>query len=134
MAPRKPVVEGEQHIFVILDAQVRMQPALQQDAGTSELDHLLNLFINRLEREQVTFLRSQRTIKSAERAVFGAEIGVIDVAVDLVRGYAWIGFLAAHFHRRHPDPYQVIGAKQVERFLLRYSHVRMSLSALRDTK
>ena len=44
-----------------------------------------------------------------------AEVGVVDVAVDLVGHDARIGFLAAHFHGRHADAHQVIGAKQVER-------------------
>ncbi len=95
-----------------------MQPALQQDAGAAELDHFDDLFIDGLERKQVTFLRSQRTIERAERAVLGAEIGVIDVAVDLVGDHPRVGFLAAHFHGGHADSDQIVGAKQVERFLL----------------
>ena len=118
----KRCFERAQEIFVILDAQVRVQAALQQDAGAAQLDHFLDLFVDRLEREQVAFLRSQRAVERAERAVFRAEIGVVDVAVDLVGDHARVGFLAAHFHRRHADAHQVIGAKQVERFLLCQSH------------
>ena len=119
---REALLERAQQIFVILDAQVRVQAALQQDAGAAQLEHLFDLLVDRLEREQVAFLRAERAVERAERAVFGAEIRVIDVAVDLVGHHARVGLRAAHFHRRHADADQVIGTKQVERFLWCQSH------------
>ena len=126
---REALLERAQQIFVILDAQVRMQAALQQNAGAAQLEHLFDLLVDRLEREQVAFLRAQRAVERAERAVFRAEIRVVDVAVDLVGGHARVGLLAAHFHRRHADADQVVGAKQIERFLWCQSHRGSALKA-----
>ncbi len=116
---REALLERAQQIFVILDAQVGVQAALQQDAGAAQLEHFFDLLVDRLEREQVAFLRAQRTVERAERAVLRAEIRVVDVAVDLVGGDARVRFFPAHFHRRHADADQVIGAEQIERFLWR---------------
>src|SRR6202007_723336 len=82
----------------------------------------LDFLIDGFKGEQVAFLGSERTIERAERAVLGAEIRVVDVAVDLIGRHARICFFAAHFHGGHPDANQVIGAKQIEGFLLCQSH------------
>ncbi len=119
---REALVNRAQQIFVKLDPQVRMQAALQQNAGAAQLDHLLDLFVDRFEREDVAVLRAQRAVERAERAIFRAEIRVIDVAVDLIGGDARIGLLAAHFVRRHADADQVIGVEKIERFLRADSH------------
>ena len=91
---REALFERAHQVLVILDAQVRVQSALQQDSGAAEREGLLDFFVNRLEREDVAFLRAQRTVEGAERAVLRAEIRVINVAVDLVGGHARIGLLA----------------------------------------
>ena len=119
---RKALLNRPQHIFVPLDFQIRMQAALQQHARPAQLQHLLDLCVNRFERQHVAFLRAQRPVKRAERAILGAEIRVINVAVDLISGHARIRLLAAHFVRRHPDADQVIGVKKIQRFLLTDSH------------
>ena len=100
-----------------------MQPALQQHAGAAQLDHFFDFFVDGFERQNIAVLGAQGTIKRAERAIFRAEIRVIDVAVDLVGGDARVGFLAAHFVGRHADAEQIVGLKQIERFLWRQSHM-----------
>ncbi len=119
---RETLFERAQQIFVILDAQVRVQAALQQDARAAQFKHFFNFFVDGFKRKQIAFLRAERAIECAERAVFGAEIRVVDVAIDLISRHARVRFLAAHLHRGHADTDQVIGAKQVERFLLCQSH------------
>ena len=126
---RKSLLDRTQHVFVKLDSQIRMQAALQQHASAANLDHFFDLFVDRFERQNVAVFRAQRPIKRAERAIFGAEIRVVDVAVDLVGGHARIGFLAAHFVRRHSDADQVVGIEKFERFFWCDSHRRLCSSA-----
>ena len=61
----------------------------------------------------------QRTIKRAEGAVLGAEVGVIDVAVDDVGDHAFGMQLAAHRVGFHADADQVVGLKHLQRLLFR---------------
>src|SRR5882724_6672172 len=80
------LLDGAQKIFVILDLQIRMQAALKQNAVASEFEHLFDLAVDFLEGKDVTLFRAQRTIERAEGTVLGAEIRVVNVAVDLIRG------------------------------------------------
>ena len=50
----KRYVDRSQQVFVILDFQIGVQAALQQNAGAAERDHFLDFFENRLEREHVS--------------------------------------------------------------------------------
>src|SRR5207245_8739748 len=102
-----------------LDAQVGMQPALQENAGSAEREHFVNLLVDGFERKQITFLRAEGTVKGAKRAVLGAEIGVVDVAVDLIRGDARGGLLLADLIGGHADAQQVIGLEHFESLLWR---------------
>src|ERR1700678_3454467 len=99
-----------------------MQAALQQNSVTAQLDHFLDFVVNRLERQNVAVLRANRPVERAEGTIFGAEIRVINVAVDLIRRHARVGFAAAHFVRGHADADQVVGVKKIERFLFGDSH------------
>ena len=118
----KALFDRGKHVFVELDPQIGVQAALHQNTCPAQFDRLLDFFVDRFEREEITVPCAERTVERTERTVFGAEVRVIDVAVDLVRRDAGIGLLAAHFVRRHPDANQVIGLKQVERFLWRQTH------------
>ena len=131
---RKFLLDRAQHVFVKLDAQVRMQAALHQHARAAQLDHLLDFFVNGFQRQDVAVFRAQRPVKRAERAIFRAEIRVIDVAVDLVGGDARVRLRAAHFVRGHADADQVIGIEKIERFLLRDAHRPASSPRLLQTK
>src|SRR2546422_11706278 len=82
----------------------------------------------RSERENVTVLRPERPVESAERAILRAEIRVIDVAVDLIRDHARVVFLQAYLMRRHPDADQVIGPEHFERLLVCQPHFSSWLS------
>ncbi len=82
---RKTLLDSAQHLLVPVDLQIGMQPALHQHAGAAKFDRLANLVVDRVEVEDVAFFRRrplQRAIKGAEGAVLGAEIRVINVAVD----------------------------------------------------
>ncbi len=104
---REALLDAAQHLFVPVDLEIGMQAALHQDAGAAEFDGLANLFVNRIEIEDVAFRSRwtlQRTIKRAEGAIFGAEIGVINVAVDDVGHGAFGMQLAADRVRLHANP------------------------------
>src|SRR5438270_6677783 len=104
-----------------------MQASLHQHARAAQLDRLTNLFVDRVEIENLSLfgLRSfQRTIKSAERAIFCAEIRVINVAIDDVSGDAFGMKAAANGIGFHPDSDQIIGAVEVKSLGLGERHVR----------
>ena len=89
-----------------------MQAALHQHAGAAEFDGLANLFVDGVEIENVAFLRGgafQRAIEGAEGAVLGAEVRVINVAVDDVGDRAFGMQLAADRVGFHADADQVVG-------------------------
>ena len=104
--------DSAQHLFVPINLQVGMQPTLHQHTGAAEFHGLANLFVDGIEIENVTFFCGrafQRTIEGAEGAVFGAEIRVINVAVDDVGDGAFGMKLAAHRVGFHADTDQVVG-------------------------
>ena len=116
---RKALLHAAQHRFEPLDLQVGMQTALQQDAGAAQLDGLAHLVVNGLEVEDVAFfgqLAFERTIEGAEGAVLGAEVGVVDVAVDDVGDHTVGMQLAAHRIGFHTDSDQIVGAVHLQRF------------------
>ena len=109
--------DAAQHPFMPVDLEVRMQAALHQHAGAAQLHRLANLFVNRVEIEDVTlfsFGSFERPVKRAEGAVLGAEICVIDVAVNDVADHALRVQFAAEFVRFHANANQVIGMEKVE--------------------
>ena len=98
-----------------------MQAALHQHAGAAQLDGLANLVVDGFELEDVALFGRgslQRPVEGAEGAILGAEIGVVDVAVDDVGDDAFRMQPAAHRVGLHADADQVVGAEQVERLLL----------------
>src|SRR6266481_1154753 len=104
-----------------------MQAALKQNSGAAELQHFVDFLVNLLEREDVAILRAERAVERTEGAILGAEICVIDVAVDLVGHNTRIVFLEAQLVRGHSDAYEVIGFKHLQGFLFGQSH-KYSLS------
>jgi hypothetical protein len=73
-----------------------MESALHQHSGAAEFERLGDLLVDLFEIEDVAFLGSrvlyaslgQRPVKGAEGAVLGAEVGVVDIAIDDVGDYA----------------------------------------------
>ncbi len=96
-----------------------MQTALQQHSRAAQLHRLAHLVVDGFEIEDVAFLRQlafERAVEGAEGAVLGAEVGVVDVAVDDVGDHTFGMQLAAHRIGFHADADQVIGAVHLERF------------------
>src|SRR5262245_59236261 len=81
----KTLLDAAHHLFIPLDLQIRMQPALHQYPGAADLHRLANLFVDRVKIQHIALGASgtfDRSVEGAEGAVLGAEIRVIDVAVD----------------------------------------------------
>src|SRR5207237_1050642 len=98
--------DSAEHFLVPVNFEVRMQAALHQHASAAELDGLANLFVNGFEIEDVSLFGErafQRPIEGAEGAVFGAEVRVINVAVDDVSDRALGMQLAADGVGFHAD-------------------------------
>jgi hypothetical protein len=119
---REALLQRMEQILVVADLQVRVQTALQQDSRAAEAEHLFDFLIDRLEREDVTVFGTERPVKCAEGAVFGAEIRVVDIAVDLVGHDAGVILFQARLVRGHPEAHKVIGLEHFERLLFRQSH------------
>src|SRR5580658_11086514 len=95
---RKALLDAAEHLFVPVDLEIGMQASLHQHAGASEFHGLANFLVDGVEVEDVAFRSRwpfQRTIKRTEGAIFRAEVGVINVAVDAVRHGAFGLELAA---------------------------------------
>ena len=116
---REGLLDRAQQIFVIVDAQIGMKSALHEDACAAESDGLFDFLQDGVEREDVAFLGSHRAIEGAEGAILGAEVRVVDIAIDLIAGDARIVFLFAQLIRSHADADQIVGPEEIERFLLR---------------
>ena len=94
-----------------------MQATLHQHASAAELDGLANLLVNCVEVEDVSLFRLrpfQWAVKRTERAVLGAEIRVVNVAVNDVGDHAFGMKLAADGIRFHADSDEVVGVVEVE--------------------
>src|SRR5438105_1505901 len=88
-----------------------MQATLHQHTSSAELDGFTNLFVNCVEVKDVSLFRLwpfQRAVKRAERAVLGAEIRVINVAVNDVGDHAFGMKLAADGIGFHSDTDEVV--------------------------
>src|SRR4051812_13500634 len=100
------VFDSPQQTFEPVDLQIRMQTALHQHACSADLDRFSNFFVNRFEIEDVPF-RSQfaleRTIESAKRTIFRAEVRVINIAIDDVGDYTFRMQLAPNGIGLHAD-------------------------------
>src|SRR5437870_2611801 len=113
----KSLLDATQHALVPLDLQIGMQAALHQHARAAEFDRLANLVVDCFQIEDVSlfgFGAFQWTIERTESAVFGAEVRVINVAIDDVGDHALGMQLAAQGVGFHTDADQIIGAKQID--------------------
>ena len=85
----KPLLDRAEQVLVPLDLQIGMQAALHQHAGAAQVERLLNLVEDRFLRQDVAFGVPHRAVERAEAAILGAEVGVVDVAVDDVGDHAF---------------------------------------------
>src|SRR5438045_8106111 len=111
---RKALLDLREKPLEPVNLQIRMQPALHQDSGAAELDRLADLLKDGVEIEDVALsseLALQRTIECAKRAVLGAEIGVINVAVNHVGNHVLRMQLAAERISFHTDADKLIRAQ-----------------------
>ncbi len=115
----KALLDAAEQIFVPLDPEVGMQPALHENAGAAEIDGLLNFLVNGLVGQDVAFGVAHGPVESAEAAELGTEIGVVDVAIDDVGDDPFGVPLAAHRIGSHADADQVVGSKQSQRLVTR---------------
>ena len=115
---RKPLLDRTEQILEIFDLQIRIDAALHQHARATEVHGLLNLGEDLLFRENVALLVTHRPVEGAEAAVLGAEVRMVDVAVDDVARHALRVKLAADGVGFHADADQVVALQGVEGFLL----------------
>src|SRR5436305_6396555 len=73
-----------------------MDAALHEDARAVERQRLLHLAADLLERQQVALRVPRLAVEGAEPALVDADVRVIDVAVDVVRGDRRIVEAVAH--------------------------------------
>ena len=72
-----------EQILVPLDAQLGVEPALQEDLDAAGVDGLLDLLAQLLARQHVGVVGVARVAEEgAEAAGGGADVGVVDVALD----------------------------------------------------
>src|SRR5579871_564633 len=119
------LLDAAHHVLVPLELQVSMKPALHQDPGTAQFLRFANFFVDRLKIQHISLGAAgalDGCIKSAKGAVLGAEICVINVAVDDVGNHALGMQLAPKSIGFHPNANQVIGTKQVECLLFCKGH------------
>src|SRR6266705_1233525 len=113
----KSLLDATQHLLVPVNFQIGMQAALHQHACAAEFHRLANLVVDRFQIEDVSlfsFGSLQWTIKRAERAVFGAEVRVINVAIDDVGDHALGMKYEPDGVGLHADANQIIGTKQID--------------------
>ncbi len=122
---RKALLDAAQHFLVPVDLKIGMQATLHQHAGAAQFNGFPNLVVDGVELENVSLFGGgtlQGPIEGAEGAILGAEIGVINVAVDDVGSNAFRMQPAAHRISFHADADQVVGAEQVESLLFGQGH------------
>src|SRR5580658_5862561 len=78
----RPLTSAMLKIFVPFDLQVRVQAALEEHARAAEIERFLDLVEDDFAGQDVAFFMAERPVEGAKAAVFGAEVGVVDVAVD----------------------------------------------------
>src|ERR1700685_904368 len=116
----EPILDRPQQVLVPLDLQLRMQPALHQNAGAAQVDGLLNLVEDHFLRMDVAFRMPHGPVERAEAAILGAEVRVIDVAIDDVAHHAVRVQLASNRVRCHSDTNEIVAVIQFNRFLARH--------------
>ena len=110
------LLDAAEEVFVPFDLEIGVQAALHEHAGAAQVEGLLDLVEDGLLRQHVAFGVAHGAVEGAEAAILGAEVGVVDVAVDDVGDDALGMPLAAHGVGLHADADEVVGMEQVEGF------------------
>ncbi len=121
----KALLDASEQPLKPIDLEVGVEAALHEHSGAAHFDCLANLFVDRLEVEDVALsghLALERPVEGAECAVLGAEIRVVDVAIDDVADDALGMEPASDGVGLHAKAYQVVGAEMVEGLLAAYRH------------
>src|SRR5438270_2743692 len=123
---RKALLDAAHQLLVPVNFQIGMQAALHEHAGSAKLHRFADLVVDGFKIQNVTFRRHlalERAVESAKGAVLGAEVGVVNVAVDDVSDHALRMQLLANGVCLHADADQVIGAKQLYGLCVSQGHV-----------
>ncbi len=81
----KSLLQVAEQFFVPLQWQRRMEPTLHQDLVAAKGDGFFNLCVELVSLEHIAFCVLGGAIERAEVADRRADVGVVDVAVDVVR-------------------------------------------------
>ncbi len=127
---REALFDAAEEALEPVDLEIGVDAALHQHAGATHLDGLGDLLVNRLEVEDVALFGArvglagprQRAVEGAEGAVLGAEVGVVDVAIDDVGDHALGMQAAAHGVGLKAQADEVGGMEVVERLLAGQRH------------
>ncbi len=123
---RKPLLDAREQPLKPIDLQVWVDAALHQHTCSAHLQRLGDLLVDLFELEDVAFggLGSlQRPIEGAEGAVLGAEVGVVDVAIDDVADHALGVKAAADSIGLKAQADEVRGVEVIECLLAGQSHI-----------
>ena len=88
-----------------------MQAALHQYPGAAQVQGLLDLFEDGFLRQDVALGVAHGPVEGTEAAILGAEVGVVDIAVDDVRDHILGMPAAADGVSLHADADEVVGCK-----------------------
>ncbi len=119
---RKFLLDRAEKIFVVIDLQIGMQAALKKNAVAAELEHLFYFLENFREAEDVAVFGADRAVERTEGTILGAEIGVIDVAIDLIGSDMRVVLFEAELMSGHTDTDQFVGFEHVQRLLFGQRH------------
>src|SRR6185312_11228949 len=107
-------LDGPQQILIPFDFQVGMQSALHEDACSAQVDGLPNLIEDGFLRKDVSFRMPHGAVESAEAAIFGAEIRVVDIPVNDVADDALRMQFLPDGIRFHADANQIIAFEHLD--------------------
>ena len=80
------LLDGAEEIFVPLDGKVGMEAALHEDAGAAQVERFPDLLVDDFFGVDVGFIVALGAIEGAETTELGADVSVIDVAIDDISG------------------------------------------------
>ena len=120
------LLDQAQHLLVIREAELRVEPALDHDLRAAGLDRLPDLLENLFMGEQVGVLAALPPEKGAEAALVDADIRVVDVAVN-DKGRRIAEALLADLVCLAPEGDEVALAQQIFSFSFCQSHALTSL-------
>ena len=117
---RKALLDAAEHLFMPVDLQIGVQAALHEDSGAAQFNGFPDLVVDGFKLEDVSLFGRgpfQRPVERTEGAILGAEIRVINVAINDVGSYALGMKLAAYRVSLHADADKVVGTEQVQSLL-----------------